>query len=317
MGNYNNGNNNNNNNNNGNNDTNANVNSTINSYLKWDTYLQFGPYGITKGKLNHPFGISVNTLNGDIVIADESNHRIQIFDNKGIQKKSFGKEGNGKNEFDDPVGVIFDRLNGQIVVADTDNHRIQLIDPENGHQVMSVGKNGQQTGNFAHPFFVAQTRQTNKLVNVVSDYYNDRVQCFDDNWNFINEFGREGANGLRRPTGIAIDSRNRVFVATAGCDVKIYDLNGQYLGLVSKTGTKIKSFDRVLGLCTDNKDNLYITDSGNRRILVFDKDGDFSEEIKVSGFPAALTLDENGYLYITKNVDYQVDHQVTVLKRRL
>lgn len=60
-----------------------------------------------------------------IVVADSSNHRVQVFDVNGKFLKEFGQYGNGEGEFDCLAGVAVNRI-GQYIIADRYNHRIQV-----------------------------------------------------------------------------------------------------------------------------------------------------------------------------------------------
>jgi hypothetical protein len=66
--------------------------------------------------------------NAFTVVADSSNHRVQIFDANGTFFKEFGTYGNGDGEFDCLAGVAINRI-GQFIIADRYNHRIQVFDP--------------------------------------------------------------------------------------------------------------------------------------------------------------------------------------------
>lgn len=62
------------------------------------------------------------------VVADSSNHRVQVFQANGTYLKEFGTYGNGDGEFDCLAGVAINRI-GQFIIADRYNHRIQVFDP--------------------------------------------------------------------------------------------------------------------------------------------------------------------------------------------
>ena len=61
--------------------------------------LTFGSRGSQPGLFTWPRGIAVGPDNS-IVVADSSNHRVQIFAENGVHRFSFGCYGNGEGEFD-------------------------------------------------------------------------------------------------------------------------------------------------------------------------------------------------------------------------
>jgi tripartite motif-containing protein 71 len=90
--------------------------------------LQIGGRGSESGKFTWPRGISVGPDNL-IVVADSSNHRVQVFDAQGAYLSEFGTYGNSDGEFDCLAGVAINRI-GQFIIADRYNHRIQVFDPQ-------------------------------------------------------------------------------------------------------------------------------------------------------------------------------------------
>lgn len=84
----------------------------------------FGFDGHEDGQVSRPWGLCVDK-EGNIIIADRRNNRIQIFYPDGSYKHKFGSKGNGNGQFDLPAGISTDPQN-RIVVVDKDNHRVQV-----------------------------------------------------------------------------------------------------------------------------------------------------------------------------------------------
>lgn len=78
--------------------------------------FQLGGRGSEPGSFTWPRGIAVGPDNC-IVVADSSNHRVQVFDSNGMFVKQFGEYGNGDGEFDCLAGVAVTRI-GQYIIAD-------------------------------------------------------------------------------------------------------------------------------------------------------------------------------------------------------
>ena len=51
-------------------------------------HQKFGEFGVLEGQFTEPSGVTVNAQ-GDIIVADTNNHRIQIFDSIGMVKVLF------------------------------------------------------------------------------------------------------------------------------------------------------------------------------------------------------------------------------------
>lgn len=132
--------------------------------------FQLGGRGSEPGCFTWPRGIAVGPDNS-IVVADSSNHRVQVFDANGIFVKEFGQYGNGEGEFDCLAGVAVNRI-GQYIIADRYNHRIQVLDPS-GRFLRAFGSQGTADGKFNYPWGVT----TDALGFIyVCDKENHRVQ---------------------------------------------------------------------------------------------------------------------------------------------
>lgn len=132
--------------------------------------FQLGGRGSEPGCFTWPRGIAVGPDNS-IVVADSSNHRVQVFDSNGIFVKEFGQYGNGEGEFDCLAGVAVNRI-GQYIIADRYNHRIQVLDPS-GRFLRAFGSQGTADGKFNYPWGVT----TDVLGFIyVCDKENHRVQ---------------------------------------------------------------------------------------------------------------------------------------------
>jgi tripartite motif-containing protein 71 len=89
--------------------------------------FSFGSLGSGEGQFCYPEGLACDQ-NGNIVVCDTGNHRIQVFTSKGEFLFSFGIFGEEEGKFDEPTGVTFDH-EGNYVVCDT-NNRIQVFNKE-------------------------------------------------------------------------------------------------------------------------------------------------------------------------------------------
>ena len=65
---------------------------------------------------------------GLVYICDFDNHRIQVFDEKGIYKRTIGRRGQGPADLMNPNRLAMD-IHGNLIVADQANYRIQILTP--------------------------------------------------------------------------------------------------------------------------------------------------------------------------------------------
>uniref|UniRef100_A0A8D9BRK9 RING finger protein nhl-1 n=1 Tax=Cacopsylla melanoneura TaxID=428564 RepID=A0A8D9BRK9_9HEMI len=236
--------------------------------------LQFkiGSRGSEPGCFTWPRGIAVGPDNS-IVVADSSNHRVQVFDSDGIFTKEFGSYGNAEGEFDCLAGVAVNRI-GQFIIADRYNHRIQVMDPS-GRFLRAFGSQGTADGKFNYPWGIT----TDALGFIyVCDKENHRVQVFQSDGTFVGKFGSMGnkAGQLEHPHYIAVSNTNRVIVSDSNNHrVQIFDVNGRVITSFGSEGSEEGQFKFPRGVAVDDQGFISVGDSGNNRIQIFTPDGQF------------------------------------------
>ena len=97
-----------------------------------------GSRGAGNGQLNLPCGGVAFDGEGNLVVADSNNHRIQVVRySDGTHLRSIGSEDwTGKGQFDTPWGIAFDGA-GYIVVSDTGG--VQVLRYSDGAHVRTIG----------------------------------------------------------------------------------------------------------------------------------------------------------------------------------
>uniref|UniRef100_A0A336LNG0 CSON009143 protein n=1 Tax=Culicoides sonorensis TaxID=179676 RepID=A0A336LNG0_CULSO len=234
--------------------------------------FQIGGRGAEPGSFTWPRGIAVGGDNA-IVVADSSNHRVQVFDENGIFQKEFGQYGNGDGEFDCLAGIAVNRI-GQYIIADRYNHRIQVLDPS-GRFVRAFGSQGTSDGKFNYPWGIS----TDQLGFIyVCDKENHRIQVFQSDGTFVGKFGTCGnkEGQLEHPHYIAVSNNNRVIVSDSNNHrIQVFDINGRVLSAFGTEGSEEGQFKFPRGVAVDEHGYIVVADSGNNRIQIFHPDGSF------------------------------------------
>lgn len=114
--------------------------------------MKIGSRGTNPSCFTWPRGVACGPDNG-IVVADSSNHRIQVFDSTGRFQFEFGSYGSGEGEFDCLAGVTVNRI-GHFIVSDRYNHRVQVFDAS-GRFLRAFGNEGRSDGKFSYPWGIA------------------------------------------------------------------------------------------------------------------------------------------------------------------
>lgn len=96
-----------------------------------------GSNGTAPGQFQGPSGIGI-TSEGNLVVTDQFNNRIQVIDQEGNALLTFGKQGTGDGEFNQPIDAEVDE-EGNIYVTDSINSRVQVFD-KNGNFLTKFGE---------------------------------------------------------------------------------------------------------------------------------------------------------------------------------
>lgn len=167
---------------------------------------------------------------------------------------------------------------------------------------------GANRGQFNLPRGIARDAEGNFYV---ADTQNLRIQKFDKDGNWLLMFGSKGtgdgqfaqlndtAEGTG-PGGIGVDSQGNVYVAdTWNHRVEKFDKDGKFLlsfgGFVNLTDEAAASdpdknakFYGPRGIAVGPDDKIYVTDTGNKRVLIFDATGKAVGQISSDVTPEKL-----------------------------
>ena len=255
--------------------------------------------GSGEGEFEGPTAIAADP-NGNILVADTGNGRIEKFSSNGTFLTSI-------RQFEAPSGVAIDRA-GNIYVAEIGSkHRVQKLGPDgtviatwkpglygprriaigpddsiyvadsgrnrivkfspDGRLLASWGSEGSGDGQFKGLTSVAVDPTASKVY--VADSLNSRIQVFDSNGTFLAKWPvPEWGNALGYED-LAVDPQNgRLYASSRHINVvSVFDLNGNRIGILSP-----KPPDRLEGpsaLALFGR-KLYVLDMNSNRVSVID-----------------------------------------------
>jgi len=151
------------------------------------------------------------------------------------------------------------------------------------------GVSGAGPGEFAGPKGLATDSEGNIYV---ADTYNHRVQVFDANGVFLRQWGSEGSQPgqFKEPWALAVAANGDVYVAdTWNHRIEVFDSMGaikNMWGTFGEVAEPMASGDLLYGprdVIIDDEGYLYVTDTGNKRIVKYDPMGTMVSAIGIMG----------------------------------
>ena len=154
-------------------------------------------------------------------------------------------------------------------------------------------------GNMGCPYAIAFGRNG---VWAVTDYSYHRVYIFDGQDQLVRKFGSSGSgNGqFSNPQGLAFDANNDLYVSDySNHRVQKFTINSEYLLQFGRYGSGNGQLSNPFGITVHN-DRLYIADRINKRISVFQLNGQFCSIIGSGQLsnPYDVTVSGNGHLLV-------------------
>ena len=259
--------------------------------------------------LHSPLSLALDAKNGDLIITSFGSGEVVILDKNGALIKRMGPEAG----LISPYGVAIDDM-GRIYVSEIQTGMLKVFSPggileDKIDLSRAVGRPvspGRITLDKDDRIYVADLRNNEILVlNHRGDFVksmgnfdylqkavvvNDKilglsahgtaVSLFNQEGVLLSAFGKHGDESARNfsfPTGFAVDSKNRIWIADAFQHrLKVFSLDGELLFNFGRMQEKTGGFFFPVDLCFGDKGKLFVLEKGADRIQVFQV-GDLDE----------------------------------------
>ncbi|MBN2071154.1 MAG: hypothetical protein JW814_06805 [Candidatus Krumholzibacteriota bacterium] len=271
---------------------------------------QWGEEGTDNDQFDFPKGVSIGPEN-EIIISDNTLHRIQVFTPEGICVDLWGTRGPGPGELSFPAGIV-SGPGGNIYVVDKGNKRIQKFTGE-GDFIRSWGEEGDSDGQFREPEGIAISGSGDIFV---TDNFSNRVQKFSADGDFLDSWGEFGElpGQFSGPMGITCGPDGSVYVSECyNHRVQKFTGEGIFVAGWGTMGSGDGEFDCPVDLATGPGGNIHVVDYGNSRIVKFDPGGAFISSLGSFGTgeggfddPSGIAVAGDGYLYICDSGNHRI-----------
>lgn len=275
--------------------------------------LTFGSGGSGRGQFDRPLGIAADKED-NIYVADSKNNRVQIFKLTGVEQTELEMSAREAPliEYDSSilasqkiVDIDYIPDDGLYAVTEIDDDLIYRGD--NRDILKNYEKNEDK---LKRPRGLCVLKDGNIIV---ADTGNNQLQFISANGTNEYRFGVRGndISQFNALEGVAVDQLGYIYVAdTRNHRIQVFNKDGIYLSSFGeKTVAANKraapgSFLNPKDLVFSTTDELYVLDYGNKRIQIFDPQGQYLREIGGAiddvkfVNPIDIAMDEENYLYV-------------------
>ena len=262
---------------------------------------EVGSRGSKEGQLRNPNSLTV-TPDNVILVADTGNNRVQAFSIDGKYLFGFGNYGEKRGQFNNPMAVITDQ-NGFILVADKSNKRIQMFSPK-GLCRSYLPVEGQPIDIAVDPknhLYVLLPDQK-KVLKILMNEKSQDIFCLADKRNYA-----------AKAKGMAVNASGHIFISESlQHSIKKFNDQNKLLHSFGSEGDGRGQFAGPVGIAIGNSDLIYIADSRNKRVQIF--------EVKNASQPLSREFQRESHVYYEKELtaekslfDVHVDNEGKVL----
>lgn len=255
--------------------------------------------------VNAPGGIATDGA-GRVYVPARGQGVVNVYDNARGGNRLLGQIGAGRLQ--DPISVALD-LRGYIYVADAGTNTVVAFSPYywGAPYLDTSGAPGPALGQFSGLRQIAADFEPRIYTTEAN---NGRVQSLDPSRGTLAPlyaFGVTDPGAWGPVYGLALDSAQRVIVSSSSASdpLRLFAVNGAFVGSVIPAGSGPGQVAGPLGLTFDAVDRLLVADTGNDRIDFFNGvaaglgslgsygssgsgDGQFDEPDSVATAPGAL-----------------------------
>jgi DNA-binding beta-propeller fold protein YncE len=252
-------------------------------------------------RLQAPAGVAVDGRH-NIYVTDTDLGVIVVYDRYGHFLRYIGARNNQEGGiFYQASGIAIDDAKGRIYVPDTVRHMIVVLDL-NGNVIRYLGRpdldsirlrqrdgGAQERGKLQSPTQVVIQNEELYVLGI------SRVQIFDLDGRFKAEFPLPETS-FSETSGLAVDAQGRFFVSDYfRGTIFAYDRTGNLLYSFGHPGLKHQEFNHPQGLWIDEENHIYVADSTNGRVQVFQLHEPPNEVMDAETHPSKPSPIRTGY----------------------
>jgi len=200
-----------------------------------------------------------------------------------------------------PMGMDIDD-SGNVYVVEPDLKRIQVFDREG--VLLSRFPRASSEQQLNNPLYVSVS--PNREV-FVSDRGLGKLLVFSPQGEFLREFLPRGVKEMTwAPVAVAFDDESRMYVSDfSTMQLRIFDAQDNLIHSVGQAGGALGEFQFPNSISVEG-DRVFVSDSNNGRIQVFNKDGEVQYEFPAGSLPRGIAADKAGRLFVVDALEHMI-----------
>ncbi|XAY04336.1 hypothetical protein DSM112329_01169 [Paraconexibacter sp. AEG42_29] len=273
----------------------------------------WGSFGTAVGRFSFPRDIAINPANGQILVADTANNRIQAFDGVGTPVAQWGASGRAPGQFTSPQRMSVSPF-GDLLVADTYAYRAQVLGLD-GTFGLATRTTMVTPGGVTddHLLGAADAAYAPDGTIVVLDTRSPRIVRYDTDGRQVAAYPtpvRTTAASVRG--GIAVDAAGNIWISDPiGDRLLQFDAGGSQIAATGSSGSAPGQFDDPEGVRIDPEGNVWVADAGNNRVQKLSATGQPLLSLTYPGTSppdaaASIALDGQGHVFAASATRHRV-----------
>ncbi|MDD3146881.1 MAG: NHL repeat-containing protein [Candidatus Riflebacteria bacterium] len=257
---------------------------------------EFGKSGSNRGEFLSATDLDI-TREGNLVLADAGNTRVQVLSTDGNSILVAGESGREGYKLQSIAGIGVNHLTNDIWVCD-----------QRGNKIVRFGADGtanlKATSKMKYPMDVAIDRTGDAYV-IMSNL--PEIYKFDSSGNYLATIGGSGKAALVFPTSILIHE-NHIYVSDfGGKRIVKMNIEGHFVAEFKDKG-EYEEMKGPSGMHIDKDGNLYILDLGEVPVVILSSSGKFISKIGDFGnqpgsflYPTGVIAKSSDEIYVLDN----------------
>lgn len=218
--------------------------------------------------------------------------------------RTFSISGPEDQPLDKPMGVAVSQAN-RLYVTDSGKDRVVVFDAD-GKFLLSFGQGDSEEGRLKNPTYLALDKREKVYV---TDLDSKTVMVFSSEGTFLGEVWPDNDREFKwTPLALTFDREGNLYLSDI-LEHRIIVLkpNREIKMTIGREGREEGRLFYPNGIAVDTNGRIFVADSNNSRVQVFDAEGKFLWATDIEGLPRGVALNRRGLLYVANTLEHRLE----------